>query len=36
MRDLRSGAFHQTALDSFLGVDGEEEFALYLAPVGKV
>jgi len=30
------GAFHQTALDSFLGVDGEEEFALYLAPVGKV
>lgn len=29
-------AFHQQALDEFLGVDGEEEFALYLAPVGKV
>jgi SagB-type dehydrogenase family enzyme len=29
-------AFHQQAMDEFLGVDGEEEFALYLAPVGKV
>jgi SagB-type dehydrogenase family enzyme len=29
-------AFHQQALDEFLGVDGEDEFALYLAPVGKV
>ena len=29
-------AFHQKALDAFLGVDGEDEFALYLAPVGKV
>ena len=29
-------AFHQKALDEFLGVDGEDEFALYLAPVGKV
>lgn len=30
------GAFHQQALDELLGVDGEDEFALYLAPVGKV
>jgi SagB-type dehydrogenase family enzyme len=29
-------AFHQQALDELLGVDGEDEFALYLAPVGKV
>lgn len=29
-------AFHQKALDEFLGVDGEDEFALYLAPVGKI
>ncbi len=29
-------AFHQQALDEFLGVDGEDEFALYLAPVGKI
>jgi SagB-type dehydrogenase family enzyme len=30
------GAFHQQAMDEFLGVDGENEFTLYLAPVGKV
>lgn len=29
-------AFHQQALDALLGVDGEDEFALYLAPVGKI
>ena len=29
-------AYHQTAMDDLLGVDGEEEFALYLAPVGKI
>ncbi|UTF51329.1 SagB/ThcOx family dehydrogenase [Desulfomicrobium sp. ZS1] len=29
-------AFHQQVLDELLGVDGEDEFALYLAPVGKV
>ena len=29
-------AYHQRALDELLGVDGEEEFAVYLAPVGKV
>lgn len=28
-------AFDQTMTDSFLGVDGEEEFCIYLAPVGK-
>jgi SagB-type dehydrogenase family enzyme len=28
-------AYHQEALDELLGVDGEDEFALYLAPVGK-
>ena len=29
-------AFHQQAMDEFLGVDGRDEFVLYLAPVGKV
>jgi SagB-type dehydrogenase family enzyme len=28
-------AYHQQAMDELLGVDGEEEFAIYLAPVGK-
>ena len=30
------GAYDQTAMDAFLGVDGEEEFALYMAPGGKL
>ncbi len=30
------GAFHQEAMDSLLGVDGQDEFACYLASVGKV
>jgi SagB-type dehydrogenase family enzyme len=30
------GAYHQDKLDALLGVDGEEEFAIYVAPVGKV
>lgn len=30
------GAYHQEAVDALLGVDGQEEFALYLAPVGRV
>jgi len=30
------GAYNQAALDEVLGVDGEEEFAIYVAPVGKV
>jgi SagB-type dehydrogenase family enzyme len=29
-------AYDQEAVDRLIGVDGEEEFALYLAPVGKV
>jgi SagB-type dehydrogenase family enzyme len=29
------GAYHQRKMDDFLGVDGVEEFALYMAPVGK-
>jgi len=29
-------AYHQAALDGLLGVDGEDEFAIYLAPVGKI
>jgi SagB-type dehydrogenase family enzyme len=29
-------AYHQQGMDRLLGVDGEEEFVLYLAPVGKV
>lgn len=29
-------AYHQAAMDELLGVDGEDEFALYLAPVGKI
>jgi SagB-type dehydrogenase family enzyme len=28
-------AYHQELMDNLLGVDGEEEFAIYLAPVGK-
>jgi len=28
-------AYHQQAMDELLGVDGEEEFTIYLAPVGK-
>jgi SagB-type dehydrogenase family enzyme len=29
-------AYDQDAMDELLGVDGEDEFTLYLAPVGKV
>ncbi len=29
-------AYHQERMDSLLRVDGREEFAIYLAPVGKV
>lgn len=29
-------AYHQKRVDALIGVDGEEEFAIYLAPVGKV
>ncbi|MFO8034839.1 MAG: SagB/ThcOx family dehydrogenase [Candidatus Bipolaricaulota bacterium] len=30
------GAYHQERTDSLLGVDGDEQFAIYLAPVGKL
>jgi nitroreductase len=30
------GAYDQEAVDELIGVDGEEEFAIYLAPVGKL
>jgi SagB-type dehydrogenase family enzyme len=29
-------AYHQEQMDELLGVDGEEEFTIYLAPVGKI
>jgi len=30
------GAYYQEEIDSLVGLDGEEEFVIYLAPVGKV
>jgi SagB-type dehydrogenase family enzyme len=30
------GAYHQERMDALLGVDGEDEFVIYLAPVGKI
>ncbi|GAB1482527.1 SagB/ThcOx family dehydrogenase [Treponema sp.] len=30
------GAYDQEKMDSFLGLDGEDRFAMYAAPVGKV
>lgn len=30
------GAYHQEAIDELLRVDGEDEFTVYLAPVGKI
>ncbi len=29
-------AYHQELMDELLGVDGDDEFSLYLAPVGKI
>lgn len=29
-------AFHQELMDQLVGVDGDEEFVIYLAPVGKI
>jgi SagB-type dehydrogenase family enzyme len=29
-------AYHQDMMDELLGVDGQDEFTLYLAPVGKI
>lgn len=30
------GAYDQEKMDTLIGVDGNEEFTLYLAPVGRV
>ena len=30
------GAYDQDKIDPVLGVDGEDEFTIYVAPVGKV
>ncbi len=30
------GAYNQKEMDKIIGVDGEEEFTVYTAPVGKV
>lgn len=30
------GAYHQEKMDALLGVDGTDEFTIYLAPVGRV
>ena len=30
------GAYDQVKMDRFLDVDGEEEFVIYMAPVGKI
>jgi nitroreductase len=30
------GAYHQEKMDALLGVDGVDEFTIYLAPVGKI
>jgi SagB-type dehydrogenase family enzyme len=30
------GAYDQRKMDALLGVDGEDEFAIYVAPVGKI
>ena len=29
------GAYHQKSVDDLIGVDGEDEYVIYLAPVGK-
>lgn len=30
------GSYHQKIVDEMLGVDGEDEFTIYIAPVGKI
>jgi nitroreductase len=30
------GAYYQEEIDALVGLDGEEEFVMYLAPVGKI
>ena len=29
-------AYNQDLMDALLGIDGEDEFTVYLAPVGKI
>jgi nitroreductase len=30
------GAYHQELMDRLIGVDGTDEFTIYLAPVGRI
>jgi hypothetical protein len=30
------GAYNQQYMDSLFGLDGKEEFAFYMAPVGRI
>jgi nitroreductase len=30
------GAYDQRRMDAALGVDGEDEFTIYMAPIGRV
>jgi SagB-type dehydrogenase family enzyme len=30
------GAYHQDQIDALIGVDGKDEFTVYIAPVGKL
>ena len=30
------GAYDQSSVDDFLGLDGSDEFVVYLAPVGRI
>ena len=34
-RMLAAGAYDQAKADELLGVDGDDEFTIYMAPVGK-
>jgi len=33
---IKNRSANKKVLDELLGLDGEEEFAIYMAPVGKV
>ena len=36
LEGITIGAYDHKKVDTLLGVDGEEEFTVYLAPVGRV